>query len=101
MNQCEEILTQIKKAFVGKKDVARKILMTMLAGGHVLLEDIPGVGKTTLAVAFSNATDLQYKRIQFTRRAAVGYYGIFDLSPRNGSDGIPAWGRDLQPAVGR
>lgn len=37
MNQCEEILTQIKKAFVGKKDVARKILMTMLAGGHVLL----------------------------------------------------------------
>lgn len=66
MNQCEEILTQIKKAFVGKKDVARKILMTMLAGGHVLLEDIPGVGKTTLAVAFSNATDLQYKRIQFT-----------------------------------
>ena len=62
----EEILTQIKKAFVGKKDVARKILMTMLAGGHVLLEDIPGVGKTTLAVAFSNATDLQYKRIQFT-----------------------------------
>ena len=66
MNQCEEILTQIKKAFDGKKDVARKIFMTMLAGGHVLLEDIPGVGKTTLAVAFSNATDLQYKRIQFT-----------------------------------
>ena len=54
MNQCEEILTQIKKAFVGKKDVARKILMTMLAGGHVLLEDIPGV-QTRIAVAFSNA----------------------------------------------
>lgn len=101
MNQCEEILTQIKKAFVGKKDVARKILMTMLAGGHVLLEDIPGVGKTTLAVAFSNATDLQYKRIQFTPDVLPSYYGIFDLSPRNGSDGIPAWGRDLQPAVGR
>lgn len=66
MNQCEEILTQVKKAFVGKKDVARKILMTMLAGGHVLLEDIPGVGKTTLALAFANAADMQYKRIQFT-----------------------------------
>lgn len=66
MNPCDEILAQVKKAFVGKRDVARKILMTMLAGGHVLLEDIPGVGKTTLAVAFSNATDLQYKRIQFT-----------------------------------
>ncbi len=66
MNPCDEILAQVKRAFVGKRDVARKILMTMLAGGHVLLEDIPGVGKTTLAVAFSNATDLQYKRIQFT-----------------------------------
>lgn len=61
-----QILNEIKKVIHGKDDVITYVLATILAGGHVLLEDIPGVGKTTLAVAFSKAMSLSYKRVQFT-----------------------------------
>ena len=60
------ILQEVKKVIVGKDDVLEKVLMTILAGGHVLLEDVPGVGKTTLALAFSKAMNLAYNRVQFT-----------------------------------
>ena len=60
------ILTQVRKAVVGKDEVLAKVLLTILAGGHILLEDIPGVGKTTMALAFSKALSLQYNRVQFT-----------------------------------
>lgn len=66
MNQCEKILQEVSKAVVGKDEVLKKILMVMLAKGHILMEDIPGVGKTTIAVAFSKAMSLETKRIQFT-----------------------------------
>ena len=62
----EAILQEVKKAVVGKDEVLRKILMVILAKGHILLEDIPGVGKTTIAVAFSKAMSLDTRRIQFT-----------------------------------
>ena len=61
-----QIINEIKKVIHGKDDVISYVLSTILAGGHVLLEDIPGVGKTTLAVAFSKAMSLSYKRVQFT-----------------------------------
>lgn len=51
----EQIQNEIKKAIIGKDDVIRKVLMAVLAQGHILLEDIPGVGKTTLAMAFARA----------------------------------------------
>ena len=51
---------------IGKDDCIVKVMTAILAGGHILLEDIPGVGKTTMAMAFSRAMDLQQKRIQFT-----------------------------------
>ncbi|MBQ4244807.1 MAG: MoxR family ATPase [Clostridia bacterium] len=57
---------EIKKVIIGKDDVIEAILMTVLSGGHVLLEDIPGVGKTTLALAFSKTLSLRYNRMQFT-----------------------------------
>lgn len=60
------IINEVKKVIVGKDDVIKKVLMVILAGGHVLLEDVPGVGKTQMALAFSKALDLSYKRIQFT-----------------------------------
>lgn len=60
------ILSEVKKAMVGKDEVVIKVLSVILAGGHILLEDIPGVGKTTLALAFSRALALDYKRVQFT-----------------------------------
>lgn len=61
-----EILREVKKAVVGKDEIIEKVLMVILAKGHILLEDIPGVGKTTLALAFSKAMSLDYKRMQFT-----------------------------------
>ena len=62
----QNILTQVKKAVLGKDQVLAKVLLAILARGHVLLEDIPGVGKTTLALAFSRALGLRYQRVQFT-----------------------------------
>ena len=64
--QLECIVNEIEKVISGKRGVIVKILMALLADGHVLLDDVPGVGKTTLAVAFSRAVGLEYKRIQFT-----------------------------------
>lgn len=57
---------EITKVLRGKDECIDMILSAMLAGGHILLEDIPGVGKTTLAVALSRAMSLDYKRMQFT-----------------------------------
>ncbi len=61
-----EVETEIGKAVVGKPLVIRRILTAILAGGHILMEDVPGVGKTTLAVAFSKVLGMEYKRTQFT-----------------------------------
>ena len=61
-----QVLEQVENVILGKKEKIREIMTAFLANGHVLLEDIPGVGKTTLAVAFSRAMQLDYRRIQFT-----------------------------------
>ena len=66
MNQVSRIVKEVKKAVSGKDQAMIWILMTMLARGHVLLEDMPGVGKTTAALAFSEALGLAYGRVQFT-----------------------------------
>ncbi|MBA4698020.1 MAG: MoxR family ATPase [Ruminococcus sp.] len=60
------VLLEVQKAIVGKADVTEKIMMAILAGGHVLVEDIPGMGKTTIALAFSKAMGLEENRVQFT-----------------------------------
>lgn len=60
-----DILNEVRKEVVGKDRAIVKVLMVMICRGHILLEDMPGVGKTTLALAFSRALDLQYKRVQF------------------------------------
>ena len=62
----QKILAQVRKAVVGKDEVLLWVLAAILAKGHILLEDIPGVGKTTMALAFSKALGLQYSRMQFT-----------------------------------
>ena len=62
----QQILDQVRLAVVGKDEVLVWVLAAILARGHILLEDIPGVGKTTMALAFSKALDLGYSRIQFT-----------------------------------
>ena len=57
---------QMTEYFVGKEDVVDNIMICMLAGGHVLLEDVPGVGKTTLAKTLAKSVDCDFGRIQFT-----------------------------------
>lgn len=66
MNDPKSILDELKKAVVGKDNVLIMALLAILARGHILLEDIPGVGKTTMALAFSKSLGLEYHRIQFT-----------------------------------
>lgn len=66
IEQSEQVMREIKKVFIGKDEIIEKVLMAIYAGGHILLEDAPGVGKTTLALGFSRALDLSYRRIQFT-----------------------------------
>lgn len=66
LEQSEHIIREVSKAFMGKDEIIRKVLMTLYAGGNILLEDCPGVGKTTLALAFSHAINLEFKRVQFT-----------------------------------
>lgn len=61
-----QVVAEVKKAIVGKDQVLIRVLLAVLAGGHVLLEDIPGVGKTTMALAFSKSLGLRYGRMQFT-----------------------------------
>ncbi|MCD7958734.1 MAG: MoxR family ATPase [Ruminococcus sp.] len=60
------VLAEVRKAVVGKDLVLTKVMAAFLAGGHVLMEDMPGVGKTTLAIAFSKALGLSCRRVQFT-----------------------------------
>ena len=62
----QSIINAIETVIVGKEDVIAKSLTALLAGGHVLLEDVPGVGKTMLVRTFSRAIDLDFKRVQFT-----------------------------------
>ena len=66
MQYAQQIMGEVRKAVVGKDRVLLWSLATILARGHILMEDIPGVGKTTLALAFSRALGLTYGRVQFT-----------------------------------
>ena len=65
-HKINEILQEIEKVVVGKNEIVEKILMAVLAGGHVLMEDVPGVGKTTTAMSFAKVLGLDTRRVQFT-----------------------------------
>lgn len=65
-DKIQEVLWEVKTVIKGKDDCVEKAFSAILAGGHILIEDVPGVGKTTLAVAFSRAMTLETHRVQFT-----------------------------------
>lgn len=75
------IIREVGKTIVGKDEVLIKVLLAVLAGGHILMEDIPGVGKTTMAVSLSKALGLEYNRVQFTPDVLpsdITGYSIYD-----------------------
>ena len=79
----QRILGQVRTVVVGKDPVLLWVLATIMAGGHILLEDIPGVGKTTMALAFSKVLDLNYSRVQFNPDVLpsdVTGYSVLDQS---------------------
>ena len=63
---CNSIIDEVKKVVSGKDRECKLLLCALVAGGHVLIEDVPGVGKTTLASAISRAAGLDFRRAQFT-----------------------------------
>lgn len=60
------VIREVGKVVAGKDKYIKKVMMAILAGGHILMDDVPGVGKTTMALAFSKAMALSQKRVQFT-----------------------------------
>ncbi len=66
MGKIEEVIREVRKAVLGKDREIDEIMTAILAGGHILLEDVPGVGKTTMALAFARAMQIDMKRVQFT-----------------------------------
>lgn len=62
----EQVQAEVNKVIKGKEHVVKKVLAAVIAGGHILMEDIPGVGKTTLATTFAKSMSMHYKRVQFT-----------------------------------
>ena len=66
MRQTTQILDQVQRVIVGKDEQLRWVLAAILAKGHILLEDVPGVGKTTMALVFSQTLQMEHGRVQFT-----------------------------------
>ena len=64
--ELENVIREMEKVIAGKREAIEKILLALLADGHILLDDVPGVGKTTLAVVLSRAVGLSFRRVQFT-----------------------------------
>lgn len=86
MEKMNQILLQVKKVIIGKDEILKKVLLSIMARGHILIEDIPGVGKTTLALAFSKAMDLQCKRLQFTPDVLPSDITGFSIFDKNIND---------------
>jgi len=82
-NQAKKVIHEVSKVMIGKDEVINKVFQAILAEGHILLEDIPGVGKTTLALAFSKAMDLDFNRIQFTPDVVASDITGFTMYDRN------------------
>ncbi len=66
IQKIQAVQDSVNSVIKGKENVVRKVLAAIIAGGHILMEDIPGVGKTTLATAFARSMSMDYKRVQFT-----------------------------------
>ena len=86
--ELENVIREVEKAIAGKRGSVEKILMALLADGHVLLDDVPGVGKTTLAVALSRAVGLKFQRIQCTPDVLPSDIVGFSMPDKNSGEFI-------------
>jgi len=78
---CYSIMQEINKVIVGKPETVKMLVLALISGGHVLIEDVPGVGKTTIAAAMSKAIGLEYKRVQLTpdvMASDISGFSVFD-----------------------
>src|SRR3954465_7983823 len=81
--------TEVERVIRGKPESVRLAIVTLLAGGHLLVEDVPGVGKTTLAHALASALDCSFQRIQFTSDLLPS--DVIGLSVYNQVDALFEW----------
>ncbi|MGQ9845422.1 MAG: AAA family ATPase [Caldisericia bacterium] len=65
-NSLESLIENIEKVIVGKRNVIEKVVIALISGGHLLIEDVPGIGKTMIAKALAKSINLDFKRVQFT-----------------------------------
>ncbi len=92
LEQSRAIINEVSRAFVGNTEVVERTLMAIYAGGHVLLEDVPGTGKTTLALALSKCLDLECKRVQFTPDTTPSDITGFNMYDRETGAPRYTWG---------
>lgn len=92
VEQSKAIVAEVNKVLIGKQEVVEQALMAIYAGGHILLEDVPGTGKTTLALALSKCLDLDYKRVQFTPDTMPSDITGFTMLNRKTSEFEFNWG---------
>ena len=82
----DPVFKQLNAIILGKQTVLKQMLTCILAGGHILLEDVPGVGKTTLATSLAAVLGLKYQRVQFTNdMLPADLLGINVFQPNEGS----------------
>lgn len=89
VNRIERLQTAIETVIKGKPEAVRLAIVTLIAGGHLLIEDVPGVGKTTLAQALARAIDCSFQRIQFTSDLLPS--DVIGLSVYNQHSGVFEW----------
>lgn len=80
---CHAVMGEINKVIIGKPEAVKLLTLALISGGHVLIEDVPGVGKTTIAAAFAKATGLDFKRIQLTpdvMASDITGFSVYDKS---------------------
>jgi MoxR-like ATPase len=102
VERVDAVREAVGRAFIGQPEVLDQILIALLAGGHVLIEGVPGLGKTLLVRALAQALELDYGRVQFTpdlMPSDVSGHAVYD--PKTGELQDPPWPGVHQPVAGR